>query len=444
MFFMCPRREGCTLTVSVRPKRSELSETSRANEQKVNSQPSGETANLVVAALRILVGSTSPDCIPSKVFIEGRPVELTPGVKKWYSLPLTEEEIALSVRNGLVAVGIGQSFDPSNNPLVDSIEVYAAERQMIEKWLPKRFYGLDNSRDQSFYRQVRPMDASKSESPNGLMMSVRALAYLGELLGCNKMMSESERTFLKLLVQDTALDREKDIRGCVESLLEQLEPDTRTRKSFYDESILIGCSKALNNSKTIAEQCKAHDETEDNSNPNARWIAVHDLLHDCSSAATAIARERPMNYLQSMENIVESGISSGSIAVDASSIILQGLRTSVDYEDLIGGSGGTVDLILTEMAIVLNTDTPHSKQFAKFEVFRSLLETNKVALVERCCEAVSAFCRNHGADQSTLDKPDLFTLLQHARLVAYQCDSCALFPMKEIRYTLPEGNNDIE
>lgn len=438
IFLMCPRREGCTLTVSLRQKRTDTAE----NDQNSQSQK----GDLVIAALRILVGSTSSDVIPSKIYVEGRPVDLTPGVKKWYSLPLTEEEIALSVRNGLVSVGIGPAFDSSQSPSIDSIEVYAAERQIVDKWLPKSYFSPVGASDLTLVERPRNDCSGDSDSSNGLILSAQALAHLCELVGTSKLIAEGERSFLKQLVQDTALDREKRVNECVEYLLERIEPDTRARKSFYDESILFGCSNALSKSKAVVdESSEAGDGTEDRPNISAKWSSVGFVLQDCLKSATLIARERPMNYLQSMEKIVENHMSSGSIAVDASKLILAGIRNSANCDNLIGGAGGIVDLSLTEMAIELNTDTPHSKQFAKFDVIRGLLESKKIAVVERCCEAVSTFCRTHGGgDQASTDKPDLFTLLQHARLVAYQCDSCALFPMKEIRYTLLEENHDIE
>jgi hypothetical protein len=441
VFLMCPRREGCTLTVSIRQKHIEGGETSRTNDKKSQS----EKGDFVIAALRILVGSTSPDNIPSKIYIEGRPVDITPGVKKWYSLPLTEEEIALSTRNGLVSVGIGQSFDSSNNPLVDSVEVYTAERRMVDDWLPKSYFSPKPLPALGVVKKQSATDVNvQDDAPNGLILSARALTHLSELLGFGKMMSDAERDFLKQLVQDTALDRDRKVSVCVENLLERLEPDARARKSFYDESILFGCSKALGRSRETVSESET-DHSGEKSSPSAKWNAVRLVLQDCLKSAASIARERPMNYLQSMETIVGNGVSSGSIAVDSSKLILEGFRKSINFEDLIGGAGGIVDLSLTEMAIELNTDSEQSN-FAKFDVIRGLLESQKSTVVEGCCEAVSTFlCRSHGGgEQAGSETPDLFTLLQQSRLVAYKCDSCALFPMKEIRYTLLEELFDIE
>lgn len=137
---ICPRRDGCTLTIALRPKSNGTEGTTRAagSRSQALSLPKAPHGDMVIAALRILVGSTS-SYIPSKIYVQGRPVDLTPRVKKWYSLPLTDEEIALSIRNGILSVGIGQAFDSSSNIVVDSVEVYAAERSSIETWLPKSY-----------------------------------------------------------------------------------------------------------------------------------------------------------------------------------------------------------------------------------------------------------------------------------------------------------------
>ena len=60
IFLMAPRREGCTLTVSL----------------------GSNSNNLAMMAVRFLVGSTSLECIPKFVFVQGRPIELIADTKK--------------------------------------------------------------------------------------------------------------------------------------------------------------------------------------------------------------------------------------------------------------------------------------------------------------------------------------------------------------------------
>jgi hypothetical protein len=447
--FLCSKREGCTLTISLKATLSNSgNQKSPLADSSAHQQIQTPPADPVIAALRILVGSTS-NYIPSKIHVQGRPVDLTPRVKKWYCLPLTDEEIALSLRNGFVTVGIGPSFDSSSSIVVDSIEVYATERKTVDAWLPKEYYQRVAGGQPELYAAAQlssnvAVDKGNADS-HGLMLSARALTNLCELVGSSKLIAEGERDFLRQLIQDTALDRDKKVSECVHSLLESLEPDSRSRKSFYDESILFGCSRALQNSRDVFDRDSSSSDSDEVVSGSQKWAAVRVVVQDCLEAASSIARERPLNYLQSMQNIVESKMSSGSIAVDASKLIIEGLLQETHYEDLIGGLGGIVDLSLTEMAIELNTDAPHSKQFAKFDVIRGLLECDKPLVVQKCCEAIASFCRIHGGgERHPNDAPDLFTLLQHARFVAYQCDSCALCPMKDIRYTLLEDDYDIE
>jgi hypothetical protein len=80
------------------------------------------------------------------------------GIKKWYSIQLTAEEIAISLRNGFIVLGIGpvrmsycrkysvdtfltltfcQPNDDYQNAFVDAVEVYATDRDTVAKWLPK-------------------------------------------------------------------------------------------------------------------------------------------------------------------------------------------------------------------------------------------------------------------------------------------------------------------
>lgn len=456
---VCPSREGCTITVRLRQHTStEVTSKPQACRSPGDSK-SGDSDDLVIAAIRVLVGGSS-NYIPSKIYIQGRPIIITPRLKKWYCLPLTNEEIALGVRNGFVSVGLGPAFDSSSNCVVDSVEVYGVKRSSTESWLPTTYFAREEKSPSIMY----PLASSDTTTPvtlegesdgptDGLISSARALTFFCELVGSNKFISEGERDFLRQLVQETALERDSQVRECVQTLLERLDSDQRSRRSFHDESVLIGCSKALSNTKVIVDDLSSamvamSDEDYDDSSGielSLRWKAIGLVLRDCLQAASFIARERPMNYLQSMEKLVENNASSASIAVDASKLILEGFRNSAHYEDLVRGSNGIIDLALMEMAIELNTDSPHSKQFASFDVVRGFLESKDSNLVQRCCDSISAFCRRYGSTaEGIASTPDLFMLLQHARLVAYQCDACALFPMKKIRYTLLEGDHDIE
>jgi hypothetical protein len=105
MYLTTPRRDGCTLIISLIQEAK--SSTSPAIDFQVGDLPPAESSRHVLAALRVLLGSTSTDRIPRYLYIEGRQVEVSPGIKKWYSIQLTAEEIAISLRNGFIVLGIG-------------------------------------------------------------------------------------------------------------------------------------------------------------------------------------------------------------------------------------------------------------------------------------------------------------------------------------------------
>jgi hypothetical protein len=105
LYLTTPRRDGCTLIISLIPETKSLS--SQAIDFQVGDLPTAESSRHVLAALRVLLGSTSTDRIPRYLYIEGRQIEVSPGTKKWYSIQLTAEEIAISLRNGFIVLGIG-------------------------------------------------------------------------------------------------------------------------------------------------------------------------------------------------------------------------------------------------------------------------------------------------------------------------------------------------
>lgn len=401
-----------------------------------NSEKTLDRSHAIVA-LRVLVGSNTSQ-VPSKVYIQGRPVDLTPRLKKWYSLPLTNEEITLGIRNGIISLGIGPPFDPSNSSSVDSVEVYVVEREKLAGWIQVSYIKSNGeqptgSNDCAIGPQC---EDDEDIASRGLLLSVRALTSLCEISSESlQRVSESQRSTLRTMVEETAFTRDKVVRDTVKDLLNKLEPNDRLRNSLYDESILRGCMKILGDAKVLFD-----DESMNDANENTRWDTTRSVLRDCLDTVSKIARERPMNYLQYMENASENDASIESIASDVSKLILEGARRSLPCSGLIDGPGGLVELCLTEIAIELNTE--RGKNLAKFEVIKEFLESGNCELVELTCQAVSDFCRRQVATNQC--GGDLFRLLQGTRIVAYKCDSCGLCPLKDVRYTFLEESFDIE
>jgi len=116
--FECPRREGCCLAISLTHNKESVG----------RSKSVAKPPELVISAIRVLIGSSS-EYMPSKISVQGRAIDITPRLKRWYNITLTEEEIARGVRTGLVTLWVGQSFDPTNSPVLDSVEIFASERK---------------------------------------------------------------------------------------------------------------------------------------------------------------------------------------------------------------------------------------------------------------------------------------------------------------------------
>ncbi len=412
------------------------------NTQPKTSEDAGDLADKTfdrshaIVALRLLVGSNISQ-VPSKVFIQGRPVDLTPRVKKWYSLPLTNEEIALGVRHGIVSIGIGPPFDSSSSSSVDSIEVYVTERERLAKWIPMSYIASDGEQSVESY-----LDAVDSQSGGDnditcrrLIQSARALATLCEISpNSPQHIAECQRQVLRTLVEDTVFTRNDDLSETVKGLLKKLEPNERLRNSLYDECVLRGCMKILANAKVFFNESDMSHANED-----TRWDATHSILRDCLDAVSKIARERPMNYLKCVENASENDASVESIASHASKMIIEGIRRSLPCRGLIDRPGGLIELCLTEIAIELNTE--RGKSLAKFDVVKQFLQSSNRDVADLSCQAVSDFCRRQGTTNSG---GGLFRLLQGTRIVAYKCDSCGLCPLKDVRYTFLEEAFDIE
>lgn len=403
----CTRRAGCFLRIRMVPK---------------------SQVNLAIAAVRILVGSTL-DAIPGKVFVQGRPIEITPRVKRWYNVPLTNEEIAMGLRIGFVACWIGPSLDPSKCPVFDGVEVFAIPREHLETVVPTSYFSMPKvtTVDTSLVR----MDDDKVTS-NSLVLSVHALSAFFSLTGPVCQISDNGRKLLQQIIEETALHPEKHLRRCIEDLLECVEPNKISRWLLQDESLLVGCTRSLEELKELVKKGACEDSGEE---PNATWKLIRIMLKDCLITSSTIARERPINYLQSMGNMLEKKVPGSSIALEAASLIVGGLRQcsecSEEYEDLIVGPEGIVALSLTETAIDLNSDASKSQKFAQFGNIRAFLDDKKVSVVEKCCDAISSFFH-----ESIKTSHDLFVQLEAARLVVFKCDMCGLCPITgEIRYT---------
>ena len=246
-------------------------------------------------------------------------------------------------------MGIDPPLDSSENSIVDSIEVYAIERNLIEEWLPTGYISqkkasLDNG--QTMEKQENEHEHESDEGSEALFLGCQSLLQLSELwadmtkeIGSKTdrdFLSGSDGDFLRQLIQDTAFAPHKALNGIVRSLFTSLVPDARARNSFYDESVLFGWMNALAQAKLFVDQSDSLDKT--------TWDGIRSLLNECLQIVSKISRERPMNYLQSMEKVSEAHWK--SVAVCASRLAMIGAKMSWPCSDILGNPGGVVDLCL--------------------------------------------------------------------------------------------------
>jgi hypothetical protein len=431
---VCHRREGCTLSISLRPPTKQMT---KIIVPVVDSENLSVATTHAIVAVRVLVGS-SPGNVPSRVVVQGRPVELSPRVKKWYSLPLTNEEVAIGVRSGFVTLGIGPPSDPTSNSGIDAVEVYVKDRKELRPWLEKYYYKdfpmneSDLGQSSNVTAVVRDVDDPSSQ---GFRLGAKALACFCELSPESvKNMDEDQRRCVQSIVEETACTPDTQVTQVISDFLRHLEPNDRLRGSLFDESILRGWMRALIDLKTnLPESPWAGPEG------RTRWTAVRRFLLRCLAAVSKIARDRPMVYLRCMDAL-EITSSTGSIALQVLRYVCDACRMGLPCIEMIDGASGIVSLCLTEAAIRLNTE--RGRHLAGLNDVCTLLDVCTPDLAQSACDALSGFCCRAGNSEE--DEANLFRMLQGARLVAYQCDSCGLCPMKDVRYSCLEEAFDIE
>jgi len=387
---LSPRRDGFTLNVSLGPK----------------------SDHLAILGVRFQVGCHQLETIPKKIIVQGRPVELSPGMKKWYSISLADDEVALAIRTGVLAIGITSAFDPTCSPILDSLEIYALEKNELESWLP-RVLCTDLLTSPIIVTETSRNETAKASRE--LVTACRALGSLCSLVGPPTKILPTESELLKQMVQDTAQNHDSRVSQAVNHLLVCIFPRPQARNSVKDEGALQGCSLLLNRCQLLLEQSRNQNVS---STFDVVWFTVREILRKVLRTASSIARLRPISYLRAADVIAEHKISSGSIAVDSSKLIGEGLKRFLPVEDICELF---VELALAESAIVKNIEDDQGETLASFYSVQRLLECHDSQIVERSCQAVKTWCQRAVEGRSN----ELFQALDQARILVYQCDGCA-------------------
>lgn len=83
---------------------------------------SNSNPEIVMVGVRIHVGNTSANHIPSEISIFQRVIKLDEGMRSWYDIPFTVAESLLADEEFIIS--LGSTFSGSSLPRIDSLEVY--------------------------------------------------------------------------------------------------------------------------------------------------------------------------------------------------------------------------------------------------------------------------------------------------------------------------------
>jgi hypothetical protein len=366
--------------------------------------------DLAIVALRLLVGCSTVTT-PQEISVMGRAVKPEPGKKKWYAFYLTAQEVAQSLRNGLVSVEIGRAVDLSCYAELDGLEVYALERGSIQKWLPSTLQSVVATKT-----EIRCFE-TEQKSGESFRACLTSLARLKSLWGSFKP-SATEKSFVRDLIRFTVLENDKQIESAIGDLSASVEQDEDARQAFHDKAVLSGCSEFLKNCQHTLGPTSLEEHKSDF---HRMWSSLTPQLRSCFRKAAQIARLRPMNYFQAAE---DQSLAIGSIAADASMFINKCFNRAVHTGTLVSDF---VELCLLEAAVT--NGTPRGR-FGSFEGLRTLLESPNQSVVGLACASISRFSRRRS----------IFQQMQ----VKYMCDGCNLFPIKDVRFTRPDDEHSFD
>lgn len=442
-FFLAPSRDGCTLTVSLlpRPWHSAM----KIQSKSLSSVKETLDDSLAIVAVRLLVGSTTTDYIPREVAIMGRVAKLNEGVKRWYDLPLTDEEIMLGIRNGFVSLNFSESFDSSNNPLIDAMEVYALPKETIPFFTrggdPTKGKKLDDRRYSPNRMSLTSkgfLEAYEKGVGENLLQTMLSAVYVASLTCAQGGTQESEEVIRGMILrslQVTSLQCKTSRKKVVE-LLEMVDYDEKSRQELIDKGSLCGVDQALAGLRKIAGKVLERGRTDTFDLPS-----MLSALADCLALSLEVAQNRPSNYAKAHLGFSDcSGKRSLSLSAKA---VLDRILQSAPFgaafalDDIPCIAGDVIELGIRELGL----EWAEGIEVSSIDLVSDLLRSSDAEVVRSCSDrivcAIASLKKNENAidiasgDDS--DKPP----------IAYQCDSCKIFPIQRVRYAL-EGGHDID
>lgn len=448
------KAEGYTLILSFTSsgleleQENEIDDIHRVGNIENSSVDNNVPSFLVIAGIRILLGSSKPECMPRKVVILGRPVQFTQGMKRWYDIPFTDEEILIGARTGFISVCFGGSFDSARDfTAIDSIEVYAQERSKMSNLFPVSKHAFDIfSTNTSMAKQVSsPTYLSEEEKCRRILnASILAVTHIFQLFDQNQDQSQLNLQTLKRLIQITALHsvEERDVRYNVVALLGEVKNDEQGRQTLLDEGTLLGISEVLNylsalsmdkEDESVEDAMEVDNYCPDESNKSSPKCVS--TLNDCIASALYIIKNRPSTYRACIHNLTGSMTIDQSISQEAMKVF--NLFSQTMYVSSIVPA--LVELALLE-AIIIDEYSSGTCQGACLDFLSTALKSEDKVIVKECCQIVAdifrkAFLQSDAGLEcdSGVDAPPVRN--------AYQCDGCNMVPIEGTRYSHEEGHD---
>ncbi|XP_074308362.1 auxin transport protein BIG [Silene latifolia] len=216
---------------------------------------SNSNPDIVMVGIRVHVGNTSANYIPSDISIFQRVIKLDEGMRCWYDIPFTVAECLLADEEFVVSVG--PTFNSSALPRIDSMEVYGRHKdefgwkEKMEAVLDMEAHALGSASwtttSRKKYHTVQSAPAEEQVLADGLKL-LSGLYLLRKPFGCLKLEDvRSELGMLKcrpLLETIFESDRELLLQSAACRILQAMFPKKEIYYHVKDSMRLPGVLKS--------------------------------------------------------------------------------------------------------------------------------------------------------------------------------------------------------
>jgi E3 ubiquitin-protein ligase UBR4 len=415
-------KDGCAFIMSLQPRTK--SKTSNDSAKVKLDDPS----KYAIVAVRILLGTNNVDFTPRDISVMGRAIKPARQKKRWYDVPLSDEEIMLGVRSGFVPIVIsgGEEGDRSQ-AIVDSIEVYAEERTKLSHLFPIKSHIVPDARNHHPVVNIG-VGGRREALDTSIVVISHVFKLMGGVPGLTSSITEES---LQRLIQVTALDSEKEgnVRNHVIGLLKDLETNTHAMQVLLDKGTLQGICNVLKELDGVVRDCQDTTSDKEGSIVITGRLGSKILarVNDCLVAAGAIVKERPSNYKNAIESLIGGKTTNLSIALHAKSLV----EACKHCPGVIITTSKLVDITLHEiLAASIDHGAQNTKSLANLETLSGILRSSSQDIVKSCCDTVAKVVKN------LKDVP--------TQVLLHQCDCCGILPITKTRFTMDEEGYDID